>query len=403
MGMGSTSFGGSLAVLLYLGVVTVGVGLTQGCGRGNEEVSAPKPTTPEGSKMVVRLKPEATAASGIEVRPLARRDFRRHRDFPGTVTSNENELAEVTTLVRGRVVKVFVDVGRDVKAGEALALIDSTELGLAQAAYLKAAARLHEAELAYERARDLHHDRAISVAEVQKREAEMITARSEAREAHNRLGLLGMAETEVARLEHEHKIRSSVGLPAPFAGRVIARNITRGEVVEPTQKLFTVADLSNVWVVANVPEKDVRFIHKDQSVEVRLLAYPGEVYTGMITYIGDVLDPATRTMKLRVTVPNPQPARPLKPEMFSTVRVHATPERDVLTIPLTAVHRDQGDPVAFVRLSPDQFEARSLKLGEENGEEVKVLDGLREGEEVVMKGGFVLKSEAEKHKVEPVR
>ena len=381
----------------------LGLGMAQGCGKGEDDSATRKPIPSEESDAVVRLTPKASLGSDIEVLTVVRGEFRQHRDFPGTVTPNENELAEVTALVRGRVVKVFVDVGQDVAKGTSLAQLDSTDLGLAQSAYLKAVARLHEAKLVYERVRDLHQDRAVSAAEVEKREAEMLTVRSEANEARNRLALLGMQETDVSRLEREHKIRPSVAISAPFAGRVVARDITRGEVVEPTQKLFTVADLTTVWVVANVPEKDVRFIRRDQKVEVLLTAYPGEVFEGTITHISDMLDPATRTMKLRVTVPNPEPVHPLKPEMFAAVRVHAAPERDVLTIPLSAVQRAQRGPMAFVRLTADQFEARPLKLAEDNGEVIKVVDGLREGEEVVAKGAFGLKSEAEKSKIEPVR
>ena len=385
--------------LLCAGLLTLGLG----CAKEDTDPAIPRPGPPKGSAAIVRLPPQASVASNIEVQPVVRGEFRQYRDFPGTVTPNENELAEVTSLVRGRVVKVFVDVGRDVAKGAALAQLDSTELGLAQSAYLKAVARLHEAQLVYARVRDLHRDRAVSAAEVEKREAEMLTVQSEANEARNRLGLLGMYDEDVSRLEREHKIRPSVAISAPFAGRVVARNITRGEVVEPTQKLFTVADLSTVWVVGNVPEKDVRFIRREQTVEVHVTAYPGEAFAGTITYISDMLDPATRSMKLRVTVRNPEPLRPLKPEMFATVRIHAAPVLDVLTIPLSAVQRVQTGPIAFVRLSADQFEARPLKLAEDNGESVKVLDGLREGEQVVTKGAFGLKAEAEKSKVEPVR
>ena len=166
----------------------------------------------------------------------------------------------------------------------------------------RSAAKLHEADLAYERAKDLHEHKAVSLAELQRREAEMKTARAEARETRNRLELLGVPRQEVERLDREHTIKADVPLRAPFDGRVIMRNITRGEVVETNQKFFTVADLSNVWVVGNVPEKDVQFISKDQKVDVIVSAYPHAIFPGTITYISDVLDPATRTMRLRVTV-----------------------------------------------------------------------------------------------------
>ncbi|HSN03984.1 MAG TPA: efflux RND transporter periplasmic adaptor subunit, partial [Nitrospira sp.] len=309
------------------------------------------------------------------------------------------ELAEVTTLIRGRVVKVHVDVGQDVEKDTLLAMLHSTELGVAEGAYLKAKARLHEAALAYERAKDLHEHKAVSLAELQRREAEMKTAQADARETQNRLELLGVPRQEVERLEREHTIKADVPLRAPFDGRVIMRNITRGEVVETQQKLFTVADLSDVWVVGNVPEKDVQFIRKDQKVDVIVSAYPHAIFSGTITYVGDVLDPATRTMRLRVTVPNPD--RLLKPQMFATVRVYGAPNPDALTIPLSAVHNGSTGNMVFVRRGTNEFEVRAVSLGPEQGEVVTVVDGLNEREQVVTKGSFVLKSEMERHKIEP--
>lgn len=361
---------------------------------------------PEAKKAVVAERPgvlhltsEELARTVIEVTPVARGALRVPREFPATVQANENELAEVTTLIRGRVVKVHVDVGQDVKKDTLLAMLHSTDLGMAEGAYLKAVAKLHEAELAYERARGLHEEKVISLAELQRREAAMKTARAETREARNRLELLGVPRQEIERLDREHTIKADVSLRAPFDGRVIMRNITRGEVIEVEQKLFTVADLSAVWVVGNVPEKDVQYIHKDQRVDVIASAYPHGIFQGTITYIGDVLDPTTRTMRLRVTVLNPD--RLLKPEMFAAVRVYAAATPDALTLPLEAVQNGPTGTMVFVQRGPNDFEVRAVKVGNEQGEVVTVLEGVSAGEQVVTKGSFMLKSEMERHKIEP--
>ena len=361
---------------------------------------------PEAKKAVVAERPgvvhltsEELARTVIEVTPVARGQLRVPREFPATVQANENELAEVTALIRGRVVKVHVDVGQDVKKDALLAMLDSTDLGVAEGTYLKSAAKLHEAKLAYERAKDLYEQKVVSLAELQRREAAMKTAQAEAREARNRLELLGVPRQEVERLDREDTIRADVPLRAPFDGRVIMRKITRGEVVETQQKLFTVADLSDVWVVGNVPEKDVQFIRKDQKVNVIVSAYPHAIIPGTITYIGDVLDPATRTMRLRVTVLNPD--RLLKPEMFATVLVYASPTPDALTVPLEAVQNGPTGTMVFVQRGTNDFEARTVKVGSEQGELVTVLEGVSAGEQVVTKGSFVLKSEMERHKIEP--
>ncbi|MEQ1628075.1 MAG: efflux RND transporter periplasmic adaptor subunit [Nitrospira sp.] len=386
---GLYSFG--LILLLSVGFLA--------CEKTSDQAVEVKATVTGGLPGVLHLTAEELARTVIEVSPVARGQLRVPREFTATVQSNENELAEVTTLIRGRVVKVYVDVGQDVKKDTLLALLHSTDLGVTEGAYLKAAAKLHEAELAYERARDLHEHKAVSLAELQRREAEMKTARAEARETQNRLELLGVPRQEVERLDRNHTIKADVPLRAPFDGRVIMRNITRGEVVETNQKFFTVADLSDVWVVGNVPEKDVQFIRKDQKVDVIVSAYPHAIFPGTITYISDVLDPATRTMRLRVTVPNPD--HMLKPEMFAMVRVYAAPNPDALTIPLAAVQNGPNGKMAFVRRGANDFEARAVKLGLERGELVTVLEGVSEGEPVVTRGSFMLKSEMERHKIEP--
>lgn len=380
----------------------VAVGIAAGiiaCGNKQEEPPAAKPDSATSQSGLLRLTPEESSRMALELVPVARGQLRVPREFPATVQSNENELAEVTTLIRGRVVKVYVDVGQDVKKDTLLAMLHSTDLGVAEGAYLKASAKLHEAELAYERARDLHEHKAVSLAELQRREAEMKTARAEARETQGRLQLLGVTRQEIERLEREHTIKADVPLRAPFDGRVIMRNITRGEVVETNQKFFTVADLSDVWVVGNVPEKDVQYIRKDQKVDVIVSAYPHAIFPGTITYISDVLDPATRTMRLRVTVANPD--RVLKPEMFATVRVYAAPTPEALTVPLEAVQNGPTGKIVFVQRGTNEFEVRTIKLGSEQGEVVTVLDGVSVGEQVVTKGSFVLKSEMERHKIEP--
>ena len=370
-----------------------------GCGNNPQDSSSATPPQVRQPSGLLRLTPEEISRTSIEVIPVGRGQVRLSREFPATIQPNENELAEVTTLIRGRVVKVHVDVGADVKKGDLLALLHSTDLGLAEGAYLKATARLYEADLVYQRAKDLYEHRAVSLAELQRRDAEMRTARAEMHETQNRLELLGVPRQEIERLDREHTIKADVPLRAPFDGRVIMRNITRGEVVETNQRFFTVADLSNVWVIASVPEKDVEYIHKDQTVEMVAAAYPHALFSGTITYVGDVLDPATRTLRVRITAPNPE--KRLKPEMFALVRVYAAPNPEMLTVPLSAVQNGPVGKMVFVVRAPTEFEVRTVRLGSEYGDVVAVIDGVRSGESVVTKGSFTLKSEMERHKIEP--
>jgi cobalt-zinc-cadmium efflux system membrane fusion protein len=163
--------------------------------------------------------------------------------------------------------------------------------------------------------------------------------------------------------------------------------------------VFTVADLSNVWVIAAVPEKDIEHIQKDQTVEIVAAAYPHALFHGTISYVSDVLDPVTRTLRVRIAAPNPE--KRLKPEMFALVRVYAAPNPQMLTVPLSAIQNGPAGKIVFVQRNPSEFEARTVHLGPEYGDAVAVIDGLQAGESVVTKGSFTLKSEMERHKIEP--
>ncbi|HEX5545702.1 MAG TPA: efflux RND transporter periplasmic adaptor subunit [Nitrospira sp.] len=370
--------------------------MESGCDKTPSDVVASKPPAVISSPGFITLSTEESSRVGLVVQPVVRSDFRTHRDFPAIVQPNQRNMAEITTLVRGRVVEVYADFGQEVKANAPLAILYSSELGLAQSAYLKAKAKLHVAEQAYSRAQFLLREQVIGEAEAQRRQAELLSTQAEANESRDRLKLLGMDKEEFGRLDRSRQIRSVVPIVAPFAGRIIGRKLTRGEVVETTDNLFVIADLSEVWVQANIPEKDIPFVHAihasgGRQVEVRINAYPKEMFKGTITYVGDVLDPVTRTMQLRIELPN-RDGR-LKPEMFAAIRLFSEAQPDRLAVPEAALQRDQGRTFVFVQRNTNEYELREVHIGESNGTVTAILDGLNEGESVVTHGAFVLKSE----------
>ena len=389
----------SVACRVYFGMLLLAS--ATGCDRAPAPAAESGPKRSSDEARLVRLPPDEVTRSGVTVEPVGRTAFRTYRTFPGVVRPNENALANITTLVRGRVAEVHADLGQTVEPNQLLAVLHSSDLGLAQSAYLKARARRHVAEQAYQRAQFLFKEKVIGQAEAQRREGEMISIRAEAQEAHEGLRLLGMDDKEIRTLERTQTIRSQIPIVAPFAGRVIARDLTKGELVETTQKLFVVADLSTVWVVGNVSEKDISYMHSatalpNQPVEVHVAAYPDEVFQGTVAYVGDVLDSATRTMQVRLTLANPTGR--LKPEMFVTIRVLSEPASDVLVVPEAAVQHDRNRSFVFVQQETGVFEARTISLGNRNGTFAEVLEGVREGEAVVTEGAFILKSELLKPK-----
>jgi cobalt-zinc-cadmium efflux system membrane fusion protein len=378
---------------LWLGIMLL---LALACSQSPAEgTGAAGMTAPESRPNYVHLTQEEMAGVTLSVAPALRREFRKFRDFQGIVEANEHAVANITSVVRGRVVAVYVDLGQEVTTGQVLAVLSSGDLGTAQSTYLKASAKLHVAQHAAIRAKKLLAENGIGIGEDQRRQGEMIGFRAENREARDHLRLLGMNREEVDRLDREHTIYSHVSIEAPFNSRVIARHVTKGEVVETTKTLFVVADLSQMWVTADIPEKDIPFIYrghtKPQVVEVRVLAYPKDVFQGSITYVGDVLDHVTRTMRLRIELPNAH--RLLKPQMFAAIRIYSESEPDVLMIGESAVQQVRNRTFLFVQRQPGLFEARDVKLGHSNGKQIQALEGLQEGEQIVEEGAFVLKSE----------
>lgn len=362
-----------------------------------EPVSASEGASPH-EDAVVTLTPESQRAAEIVVEEVAFRPLQRKLQAPGSIQVNQNRLAHVGPRIPGRIVEIKAGLGERVKAGATLAVIDSPELGQAQSDYLTARAKLVVAEKAFERAKTLLEGKVIGTGEYQRREGEYLAAKAEAQAAEDRLTLLGMTDDAIAALGGERAIRSQVAITAPFGGTVIDRRVTLGEVVEPGKALFTIADLSVLWGIAEIPEQDLARVKKGLPAEVSVSAYPGEKFQGRTTYLSETIDPSSRTVNVRVDVDNGRGK--LKPEMFATFTI-VTDEADrVLSLPDTAIQREGGKAIVFVAKGEGRFEKRPVELGPESQGWQVVRSGLQPGEQVVTKGAFVLKSETLKGQME---
>ena len=375
--------------VLVLAVLWLGLG----CGTkpAPEAVSTEPTTKSEDRTEQITLTPESQKLAEIVVEETGYRALKRTMQFPGTIQTNENRLAHVGPRIAGRIIEVAAGLGNRVEPGEKLAVIDSPDLGRAQSEFLTARAKFMVSEKAYERARTLLEGKVIGTGEFQRREGDYLTARAEVQAAEDRLHLMGMTEIQVKGLGAEDSTRSQVAITAPFQGTVIERHATPGEVVEPAKTLFTIADLTTLWGIAEVPEQDIAKVSKGLFVEVSVSSYPGEIFRGKITYVSETIEPSSRTAKTRVDVDNS--SGKLKPEMFATFRIILQETEKVLTIPETAVQREEGQPVVFVPKGEGSFEKRTVQIGPEVSGYYPVLSGLKKGEKVVTKGAFVLKSE----------
>lgn len=346
----------------------------------------------EGHETTVTLKPEALEKAGIKTAPVTTRAIAGALTTTGEVISNPDREARVSPRTPGRVLKVFKSIGDRIGAGEPLAMLESVELGQAQAEYLEALARERLAQKVLMRQRRLFGKDLSAKKEVQEAESDVEVAQINLEKANNKLVLFGMTPRRLATLGASRRIDPQIPLLAPIGGVVTAKNVTIGEVLQPDaqEPAFRLADTSVLWVNANLYEKDLGSVREGQLATITTNAYGGATYEGRVAHISTALDPTTRTAKARIVVANPQGR--LKPEMYVSVKLSAG-TREALAIPTQAVLQEKGERFAFVQEGEGVFERRPLKLGDKAGGFYPVISGVKAGEQVVVLGGFTLKSE----------
>lgn len=359
----------------------------------------------------VKLMPAAIAANGIRIDVATLRPLTSTVAAPARLAYNAEAMAHVGAIVAGRAKELKVRVGEVVKQGDVLAVIDSPELGQAQSDYLQrrtaaqsAKPAVELAQSAYDRAKQLYDTtQGITLTEVQTRQRELQTVQAELRSseaalagASNRLQLLGMSDQAVAALAEGGKIEPTYTIRAPIAGRVVEREVTLGELVGPDkERLFLVADLSNVWALIDVPEARLGEMTEGAAATITLPALGGSTVEGKVAYVSPELDAATRTARVRVVVPNPD--LKLRPGMFGRAEVAAGVAKGepVIAVPDGAVQTVEGEPAVFVPVKgqPNTFAKRVVGVGPPVGGMIPVFAGLEAGEQYVSAGSFILKAE----------
>jgi cobalt-zinc-cadmium efflux system membrane fusion protein len=375
------------------------------------ESAKPEPTKPESEEEEaheeipdeVTLTASAIAEAGITTWKVQPVDLARRLVLTGSVGHDENRLLQVAANVRGRVTAIRVDLGARVRKGTPMLVIESVDLGRAREEFLKELSSYHVAARGYERAKRLVEAKAISSGEFQSREGEYLSRKAAVQAAERALRLHGDTEAVIARLRKAVEADGTASaaesphlvLVAPFDGRVIERKVTPGSLVEALQPLLTIADLSSVWVFLQAHDKDLQSLKEGLPVVIRAEAYPQDAFAGRIDFLGSVVDAATRSVKVRATVRNP--GEKLRPGMFVKAQVEIprrqSETREVVAVPASAVQTLEGRPVVFVLTEPGVFARRRVEPGPTFDGLTEILGGLKEGEEIVTEGSFVLKSE----------
>lgn len=360
------------------------VTLLAGCGKQAEPAKTPeagKPAKPEKSESSLQLSAEEIKQAGITISKLKLQDKPEYVSVTATIQPNRDKLAYVSPRIPGRITKIHVDIGDNVRKGQVLAELDSVELGEARSAYLQASSEAKVARSSHERAERLFAENIIPEKDLLRARAEFEKSQAAQRAASDKLRMVGV---------EPDKLGSSVfPLTAPFAGKVIDKNAILGALREPEEIAFTVADLSVLWVEANLHESDLAKVKISALASITVPAYPGEVFNGRLIYLNSVMDKETRTVKARIEVPNKDGR--LKPEMFATATIYTAFNEKALLVPEEAVLLVQGQPTLFVA-GKDGFAPRPVEVGERAQGRVVIKSGVSAGESVVASGAYALKA-----------
>ncbi|MCC7416766.1 MAG: efflux RND transporter periplasmic adaptor subunit [Acidobacteria bacterium] len=381
----------SLAVLPLLAAAAAGA-----CGDRTAAVAPPA-----AAREFLILDEAAQRRAGITVAPVETAAVADTTQAPAVIALDERRTARIGSLVEGLLLDTTAEVGDRVGAGQVLATMHSVVVHDAWAGYRKAIAerRRLEKEVSYtvaahERALRLYDDKAISLQEVQRAEADRVAAEQ----------ALDMGRTEIRRSEEElqhfgitnaddptGESGEQIPVKTPTAGVVLERLVTPGTAVTPGTPLYVVSDLSSLWALVEIDESLLSHVRVGEPMEVRVAAYPEETFSGVVSLVGDTVNPKTRRVTVRCALANGDGR--LKPQMYATAVIREREPRQAIAIPSDAVQSIDGRPAVFVVAADGAFRPRAVETGPALAGRVEVRSGLQAGERIAVSGGFVLKSE----------
>jgi membrane fusion protein, heavy metal efflux system len=361
--------------------LAIAICLLGGCSETQKKVSADDANAirREGTRVIVPA--SSPLAARLEVEPAKLTAFTRQVTAPASVEADPARYARILPPLNGRVLQLFVHPGDAVKKGQELVAIDAPDFVGAQTDYSRTRSVLAQAERNLARQEDLAAHGIVGQRDVDQARTDRDSAQSDFNRSKQRLQQLGM-DPDKTQLGAPLIVRS------PLTGKVLDVTTATGEFRnDPMAALMTVADLSDIWVTANVQEKDIHYVHKGDPASATFGAYPSETFRGRVLFVADVLDPDTRTAKVRIAYPNTDGR--LRPAMFATV-VLKTWETQELTVPNTALVLVGDRTTVFVQVAPNTYEQRAAVTGEQQGARTVVKNGVQIGDKVLVREGALL-------------
>lgn len=349
---------------------------------------APAQTEAPSDPMLVKA--DGALLAQIKVAPVETAPVAETLRVAGRIGFNEQGLARIGANVTGRVISLTAQLGQVVRKGDVLARLHSSELTAAELAYLKARSQMELNRRNAERAQALFNSDVISAAELQRRESEYEIASAETRAARDNLRVLGVPAASVEQLGKSGTIDSVIPIVSSIDGVIVERALANGQVVQPADSAFVVADLKKVWAIAQVPEQQVGQVNVGQSVKIEIPALRNEKLVGKLIFVSRIVNPDTRTVLVRTELDNTDGR--LRPDMLAAMLIESAPvER--LIIPATAVVREDDEDHVFIEQGNGVFRLTRVKLGADHDGIRVVLDGLKAGVRIVTDGGFHLNNQ----------
>ena len=362
-----------------------------GCGSGPAESESKMTSYSAGEKKADTAElftvPQEQMAH-LQVVSVEKAKLPRVLRLTGSVTYNAFKTTPVFTAIGGPVHEILVAPGESVRAGQPLLTVNSPDYSMARSAYIKARDAAQLAGKIYRRDQDLYSHGAIAESDLQIAESSLTQAQADMQASEDALRALGLNDPEAV-VKNPPKMTSQIPVIAPVAGEIVERLVGPGQLLQGgATQCFTISDMSSVWVLVNVYQSDLGYVHAGDSVDITTDSYP-ELFRGQISYIAPALDPNTRTLQARIVTSNP--AKKLKKDMYVTAVVQAGTIRDALTVPDAAVLRDtENQPFVYVQAAANQFARRLVTLGDSHGGRMQIATGLKEGERVVGDGSLFL-------------
>lgn len=308
----------------------------------------------------------------------------------GTVDWDNDHTTQAITQVSGPIARIVADTGTRVKAGDPLLYVTSADASGAFAAYRKAKNRFDLARRTFDRSKDLVEHKALSEREFEAAQADYNDAATDVQTALQALRILGVTPAEIAGAEEQTvSVRSELAMRSPLTGTVVQKMVLPGQFIQAgATAAFVISNTSTVWVQGHVYDKDLASVHDGDTVDIRNASFP-QVFHGVISYIGAMLDPATRTTPVRIVTQNS--GGMLKKDLFVDIVIHDKTTHEVLVVPTAAVLYDEENlPFVYVRMEPGKFAQRLVKLGSQHGDGTQILDGVKPGDAVVAEGSVFL-------------